>query len=304
MATYRVTLMLGQSNMGWSESYYYTASSASALAAPLTEFLNYRAALLTNIHQFDGVRLSIEGDHRKSKLMTNGPNQITPSVVITVPPQGTFPTGQTPLKYDQVRACVQTILAKDGINIGLRYFDGVPDELTATENATLNFGNPPEWWSRWKQFQNIWIARGWAIRLLDKTGANPEKPIIAWVLRATEPNVLGFVTNNVAPLALSIGDKVNVRGVRNKFTGIRTPNGTWVVDQVVDGPGIDAVTVYLRGATAFDPANIKTLGFARKVIYQYVVPDVIESVRAGIHKRGKRFGTPRGRSRVIHYANS
>lgn len=299
-----MTIFLGQSNMGWSESYYVNGASLSAVAVTLDAFLSKRATLLTDIHQFDGVRVSIEGSNRQSKIMTPGPNQIAPGVYITVPAGGSYPVGSSGIKYDQVRVCMQTSLSKLGVNIGLRYFDGIPDALTQTENRTLDFGNPPEWWNRWKQFLIFWIQYGFAIKTLDKTLANPEKQIIKWILRAAEPNVLGLVVSNVVPLAVGIGDRVNVRAVRNKYSGLRTPNGVWVVDQVVDVPADNQQIVYLRGATAFDPSLIKTLGFVRKSVFQYVVPDIIEPVRAGIHKRGKRFGTPRGRARVIHYANS
>ncbi len=304
MPTYRITAFFGQSNMGWSESYYYGTDSLTQLADQVNVLLQSRVDLLTTIHEIDGVRISIEGDHRKSKLVTAGPNEISPGVFINVPAKGTYPGGSQAIKYDQVRACMQIILAKTGVNLGRRYFDGVPDELTATENDSLNTGNPPLWWSKWNSFRSMWKNRGFAIKCLDKTAGNPERQIIRWVLRDTAPNVLGAVLNSAFALEVGVGDNIFVRGVKNKYSGIRSPNGKWVVDSIAVDDIAGTQTIYLRNATAFDPNIIKVLGFARKAKYVYTVPDVIETSRAGIHKRGKRFGTPVGRTATIRYANS
>ncbi len=304
MAIYRITVFFGQSNMGWSESYYYDSSTLDTLASAINILLQTRVDLLTTIHEIDGVRISIEGDHRRSKLATAGPNEISPGVFLNIPAKGTYPGGSQAIKYDQVRACMQIILAKTGVNLARRYFDGVPDELTATENDSLNTGNPPVWWAKWKEFIRLWKARGFSIKCLDKTGDNPERQIIRWVLRDTAPNVLGAMLNSAFALTVGVGDNIFIRGVKNKYSGIRSPNGKWVVDQVtVDDIG-GTTTYWLRNATAFDPNIIKVLGFARKAKYVYTIPDVIETSRAGIHKRGKRFGTPVGRTPVIRYANS
>lgn len=303
MPVYRFTMFFGQDKLGWSETYYKQATSVTEIAPQLTAFMASRCAILTDIHKVDAVRMSTEGNQRQSKLFTPGPAEIAPGVFCTLPFQGSYPVGSQRLAYDQVRACIQLDLSKLGIRQSIRYLDGIPDETTATENASLNFGNPPVWWNLYRQWITYWKNNGWAIKFYDKSGGNPERRIDRWVVRAAAPNIAGIVVNDATPVDVVVGDRLKIRGVKMKYDGIRSPNGTWIVDEVLAPAVPGTQTIYLRSATDFDTTLIKSLGFARKLKFDYLVPDVIEGLRAGIHKRGKRFGTPLGRKKTIRYAN-
>jgi len=303
MPDYRITTFFSQANMGWSETWWKTASGLSELAPSLSRFLDHRNDLLTTFHNVIGCRVAIEGDARKSRLFTPGGSEIAPGVNVIVPATGDYPTESPMPNWDQVRAVMQFDTVRQGITLGKRYLSGMPDLTSKTEPNTIDGTKPTEWWKKWLQFTNFIKTNGYAVKILDKTGANPERKITKWVTRALAPNIAGVVTDIALSVNVVQGDKVMIRGSKMKSQGTKPINGTWVVDQVTEDGIAGTKTIFLRGTELYDVEKIKTLGKIRKQAYEYAVPDIIDWVRGGIHKRGKPSNSPRGRSTRKTYSD-
>jgi len=259
--------------------------------------------MMANFQGCDGVRISEEGANRKPRLLVPGNNPLGNAVnSILVPPNGTYVQASDAITWDQVRTCLQLAFEKDGNRIALRYLAGIPDQVTLTENPTFNFDGAPRWANEYNQWRIEYLNKGWSIKMLLKDGTNPERAISNWQLKAGDPSILGCTIAGTGTLAVVAGDAVNVRAVRMSADGLRSPNGLWIVESVDESIPLNRTIIYLRNAVGFDPANIKKLGFIRKRVFQYVSPTFFSAVRAGIHKRGKAFSSPRGRRKVIRYA--
>lgn len=303
MPDYRISTFFSQSNMGWSETWWKSASSLSELAPIVSRFLDHRNDLLTTYHNVIGCRIAIEGDARKSRLFTPGSSEVGPGINVIVPAVGDYPIASPLVEWDQVRAVMQYDTVRLGVTLGKRYLSGMPDLTSKTEPATINGTTPANWWDKWRQYINFIKTNGFAVKILDKTAGNPERKIVKWVTRALAPNIAGAVTAIAESVNVVVGDKVLIRGTKMKSQGTKPINGTWVVDQVEEDALAGTKTIFLRGTELFDVEKIKTLGKIRKQAYEYAVPDIIDWVRGGIHKRGKPSNSPRGRTTRKTYSD-
>jgi len=299
---FRITTFFEQSGLGWSETWWHNADTMVSLASPLNNLLSARAKLLNADHKFSGVRVATYGVARKSRSFLPGPNAVSESVQVVVPPQGTYPVPSAGLPADQVRAVMQYECMVDALSLGTRYLSGIPDELSKTENNTVNFNSPVQWWQLWKNYVTTIKTSGFGIDVQTRGAANPDKPIIGYVRNALAPGLLGAVFALGSSPATARGSRVALRGAKMLNNGLKSPNGTWVVDSVVEDAPNSTVTVFLQNSAAFDPLSIKTLGAMRPILKGIVAPTLIDVRRVGTHKRGKASFLPVGRVTRRTYA--
>lgn len=303
MPVFRITQFFSQANMGWTETWWKEQSDFRDLAPIISRFLDHRNTLLTTMHNVIGVRVSEEGKVRKSRLFTPGFNDVGAGASITVPASGDYPQTSEFVEWDQVRAVMQYDTIRDGVTLGKRYLSGMPDLTSRTEPGTIDGSKPAKWWEHWRSYCNFIKSNGFAVKILDKRDSNPEKKIVKWVTRALAPNIAGVVTKLTESVNVAVGDKVLIRASKMKTQGTKPINGNWVVDSVVDSDPDQTRTIFLRGTELYDVDKIKTLGNIRKLAYDYAVPQLIDWVRAGIHKRGKPSNSPRGRTTRKTYSD-
>lgn len=301
---FRVTLFFAQANIGFSETYYTSGNTHNQVAIKAAALLDFRnTCLMPNINVI-GVRSSIEGERRNSMLYTPGLNYLpgleTP---VDFKTSGDFPNPVTETSPDQARACLHVGWLSGGRRVAIRYFAGIPDNVTKFEPGSAMPGGNPPWYYHFNNFGIHLAQNGWGVKTKVGDGVNPRRPVVRWVLRTAAPSVLGAqmaVANSINP---AVGTKVTVNGTRMNYDGLRSPNGQWYVDGVETNDETSIRTVWLRNATNFDPDLIRVLGNIRTLQYEILVPEALQIIRAGVHKRGKPFGSPRGRARVIRYAN-
>lgn len=296
MPIYQCTMFFGQAETGWSETYWASAGSQSGFTTILQPVLNARASLLTDIHYILGVRVSEVGSARKSRVFTPGENAVDFQTFLNVPAAGMYPTPNAQTQWDQIRACGHLYWLNAGNLLGLRYLAGIPDITSKTEPDTIDITKPAQWWRNFRTWGTALTAGGFAIRTLDKGAGNPEQRINNWVTQVAAPQILGAQISSPPGILLNPGDKVQIRGVKMRASGLQSPNKLWVVDSSVTNAGLGIQTVYLRGALGIDPSDIKSLGYIRKVLYTYPAIETGQIRSVGIHKRGKPYGSPRGRT--------
>lgn len=298
-AAARVTMYFGQSQTGWSETWWYPAGRSSQFYAKLELLAKTRVNLLVANHYLLAVRVTDEGAQRFTRLLTTG-GQTTLDIgvgTIDLPARGREDGGGADVEGppDQVRAAMHLEVIQNAQRIGLRYFAGIPDDISLTEPDTLNKNFAKIWWSQFGQWRTRVLADGWAIKQLDKSTPFPLINVIAYRIRTAAPSVIGVVMPTSATFTATTGGKVALQGVRMNQKGLRSPNQTWIIDAVEEDAGTLQRTVWLRGSEEFDPSTFATLGKVRAVSYAYTIPTWLEPIRVGIHKRGKPFGSPVGR---------
>jgi hypothetical protein len=295
----RFTMFFSQAQTGWSETWWYPLGLNTLFYARAEAMAASRMLMLNTNHQMVAMRITQEGANRFTRLILPGGNTLidagggTINVQVKGSEQGFGGDLEGP--SDQIRAAMHLEIIKAGQRIGLRYLAGIPDDLSLTENPTLNKSFNKVWYKLFNIWREKIITDGWAIKTLDKGVGFPLLPVQTYRLRTAAPSVLGVVIDSALPFTLGIGQKVAIQGVRMTRGGLDSPNGQWIIDGVEVNAPTAQRTIWLRGTEGFDPATFLTLGKVRGVSYTFTAPTWIEPIRVGIHKRGKPFGSPVGR---------
>lgn len=299
MPQYRVTTHFGQANMGWSETWWINKTTINEAIKSASTMLGFRNDLLTGIHSILAFRVATEGQSAKSQLILPGRQGLAAGQeAIDIPASGDYPEGSINLAYDQVRANLQVVYLNQGEKVSLRYLVGIPDVSSKTEAATLDTTNPAQWWMKFNAYHIHLQQAGWTIKCLLRGLANPEVPIVRWVTRGTPPAVAGIQLAQGSSTSLTVGKEVQIKGVKMDDSSIKSPNGKWVVDEVVAGTSQVGPTIYLRRSEGIDLESIAKLGVMRPVVYDYRAFDQVRALRMGIHQRGKPFNSPVGRRKT------
>jgi len=295
----RATFYYGQANTGWSETWWYPPGISGSFWQRVMLLANRRNDLLGPNHFLIAVRATEEGGERKTRLVLGGgPTALDAgSPVITLPGRGREDGIGTNLEgpSDQVRAAIHCEVISGGRRVGLRYLAGIPDDISLTENPTLNKDFQKKWWNMFADYRDQIINQGWAIKALDKSANFPLIPVQTYRMRAAAPSVLGLVFDAALPFTGVVGQQIALQGVRMLRRGQESPNGTYYIDGTEVNQPLGQRTVWLRGTEGFDPEQFLTLGKFRHVSYTYIQPTWFEPIRVGVHKRGKPFGSPVGR---------
>lgn len=301
---FRCTFFMNQGNIGFSETYWKSANTHNEAIIAAADLWRFRNTLTSRYTLLQAIRVSVEGERRNSQLYTPGikylPGLNTP---VNIESEGDLPYDDYENPNDQTRSCLHLGFNKGGKRLALRYLAAIPDTIVRAETATAQPTRHPVWYSHFLNWVQIINQNGWALKVKRGDDLNPRRPVIKWLLRQVAPSILGAqmaLQNSFNP---SVGDKVTVNGVKMNYDGLRSPNGQWYVDEVSTDDGSNTRTVWLRTATNFDPDTIRVLGNIRALQYEYLVPDLITIIRAGVHKRGKVFGSPRGRVKRPRYSN-
>jgi len=302
-ADFKITTFYGQGAFGWSESWWKNAATLGALQEPVGVMLALRQAMLSTRVACLGVRISTFRLDRTGRVYAPGISAMFrggPS--ITIPEFGSIedrPTGNDPITFDQVRACLRYEVVDGARRLSYRYLCGIPDQVSLTEPAVTHFGAPATWWlayNAWRQYMRV----NFLIHAT-KTGAVGETiPIIRWARIDAAAGVIGCVTKAGGPLNPLEGSRVVVTGVRMRARGVRSPNGVWVVDSTANGVAPEQ-TIYLRGSETRDIAQIKSPGKVRIQQDILVSFDDLFPFRTGIHRRGGPFGQLVGRRTTPQY---
>lgn len=292
-------MYFGQAQTGWSETWYYPGGRNTLFYSRLQAMVTKRVDMLSANHNLLAVRMSEEGASRFTRLiLAGGPTAIdVTGGSITLPVRGKEDGIGSNVEGppDQVRSAIHMEVINGGQRIGLRYLAGFPDDISLTENPTLNSNFAKKWWSLFGLWRTELLAGGWAIKALNKGVAFPLTDVLTYRLRAAAPAVLGVVISSAATWTHTVGMKVALQGVRMTRKGLDSPNGTWIIDDVEVNAPLAQRTIWLRSTEGFDPTTFLTLGKVRAVSYYYQIPSWLEPIRVGIHKRGKPFGSPVGR---------
>lgn len=309
MPAYRVTMIIGDRNMGASETWITPQqTSASTARNAINNLITARNKCLPNNIYWVGVRISQWSDPatpgvglRRSQLMLPG-SQVwkTGGDSITVPAQGTIdPTvGDGSFYPDQFRSCVQHRVTFDTDRNATRYMVGLPRAGFDGVSEGYNLAAiPRSLRTNLVAYYQLLIA-SWQLQALDRTAAN--LPVVPVGISAgpQTPPLTGISFNGARPASFSMGARIQLQGFRPK-KGTRSPtlNGTWYISSVTDGTPVGGWTLYLRSSEAVIPGDQRFTDRTKVYLYKNTLYGIslIQPVRAGIHERGRPTGSPRGR---------
>lgn len=296
MPRFRVTLGFLKHTMGPTETYISPVLSLPNATAAVQALITKRNAMLPNVVQWTGVRISQEGVKRRSVFYP--PGSYFPFVEgqsLVVPATGTATVSQVAYKPDQTRACLHMRLTYDTDKRVIRYFNFPPDGITVDEPNPIDFGANVAYGIFLDTFWNHLKTTSWAIKGRRSDAGYTPIDIVDWVQAAAAPQNLGIVLPNLPAPGLNRNDKVTISGVKRRGFEKSSYNGTYIIHSVNTTLVPDSIVYYLRGTEGGDPTSIKLMGKVQKLGYDYHAIQGFEAVRVGVHKRGKPLGSPSGR---------
>jgi hypothetical protein len=296
---YKVTHMMNRSVMGASESWYTGDWSATQALQYIQELLAARMALVTYATETVGVRLAVYGAKRQSVVLLP-PYDVFPGTnsLLQIPAKGTYTGEVKNFGSDQYRAALQNRITYDNTRTVLRYMSGIPDAVSATEPATVDFSLTPQWKQALDRYYNILSSRGWSIRAKAITGINAPASVTGVTSMAAAPSLLGIILPAATAPPIVQGSSVQLQHFRAaKFTRNPTINGGWTVDSINTTLVPGSLIVYLRNSGTIDPTTVRitALSTIQLVGYSLFTVQNVTWVRCGIHKRGRPSMAPRGR---------
>lgn len=305
MPRYRVTMVLQQGVFGISETLYTNVVTATGLTTRLNTLMTLRNNLLFTSTNWVGIRYSVAPNpagapaDRRSVFYPPGTfTTIEGGAPLNVPAQGLIIPANKQQGSDQARACLQTRVTYDTDRRAVRYMGFVPDAILGGEPASYNIGQDPAWDTKFEAYKLELKNGNWAIKARDKSGAFAAVKITNWVQSASAPTNLGVVLPAAPPFGATVGEMIQVQGVRRKGTDKLSYNGRYFIDAINTTLLPGYVIYYLRGTEIGDPASIKLPGNIQRVGYAYFTIEAFSGIKAGVHKRGKPQGTPLGRRKT------
>src|SRR5262245_28011234 len=280
----------GKFNPGWSEKYIHLSNpdALNELEDELKELAEARAALNGYNTTITQARASRPGVFRDSFRIFSRESQEPGANFVGA---GGFKTKAS----DQANACLNVEMANNDVQKRLLKMSGVPDDLLGTDPPGPRYALVPTWVDAWKKYEDIVTNGVWGFRARSIPREQNVVDVGDWTLESTAPFQLICQIADVNDFA-SVGDQVQVRGVRSAFVGAPVPNGKWQVRAKADSGGIVSMT--LRGAIGFDPSGFLDTGTVEPVLYQYVASLTADITGQGTRKRGVGPVRRRGRARA------
>lgn len=308
MAYYRVTFYYTSAGYGLSETWITKDVSEANLAIRMVNLNALRLGMLPPSYVLAGVRASALGSgvfvttgKRQSRLFLPGANAFPgPGDTMTLKEVGTYALETATGGLEQLRSNLQIRLTFAGGRTTTRYVCGISDLLSETSSGSLDFTRAPKWYDAFKTWRDE-VVTYWNIAGRSLIADDPSFNVRGIVKRATGRSVIGMVVTTPDPQAWVVGDLISVSGFRRTKTSVRiSVNGKYHLDQIApDLPSSGLTTFYLRELIGVEPEDIKVFGTIRRVRRTTFTLTSMDTVRLGIHKRGRPSLTPRGR-RLTH----
>lgn len=305
MARYKVTIGFVKFTLGPSESYITPDTTIGNLTGVIQELIDKRQAMLTKNVLFAGVRIGqvpdvpgVGGGQRRSSFYPPGTyNPWVAAQYLVIPSEGLYTSSQSQTAVDQTRACLETRLIYDTDRSVIRYLAFPPDLILEEEPNPPDWAADPTWTASFATFANMLVGKGWCIVARNRGAGYIDMPILNWVVSAGAPTNMGIVLPAQPPTGIAVRDLISIKNVRRKGTDQLSYNGKYYVDSINTTQVPNSVVYYLRGSEIGDPNSIKRPGVVQRIGYGYQPILKVEGLRAGVHKRGKSFATPRGSRR-------
>jgi len=297
MPRYKVTFGFVANVFGASESYITADISAGGLGARVQGLIDVRNALLTDQVEWTGVRIGLADGSRSSSFYPPGTySEANAGIDLVVPTVGTRSDANPNNEADQARSTLQLRVVYDTGRSTTRYLAFVPDAVVHREPGSYVPSDSPGWATAFDTFVNELVSNEWALRARDRNASFGPKSIISWVQSATAPLNLGVEVLSASAPTVTKEDYVRISGVRRRGTDKTSYNGRYKVADINTTLIPDCVVIFLATTETGDPASVKIPGKITTERFTYEPMLNVFVVRGGIHKRGRPFATPRGRS--------
>lgn len=297
---YKVTLVWAQNVMGVSETLYTPSVDTDTGVFLVNELLQARIQCMFDNQLIQGVRIAQWQTKRRS-VMIIPPGGYFPGTktAVTVPTRGFLKADVSAPTPAQLRDVLQFRCTYGSDRSVMRYLSGVPAQDIGPEPGTFLFQNSGAWLAGWNAYQGVITNRGWAVQGRDRSSAAGPYQVVGITQQTASPGLIGIILRSSLAPTFNMGDKIYTQGFRPK-KGTRAPtlNGHWYLSSVdtTSQPGF--TILYLRNSQGIDPNQQNFTDKTAVYTNAYVLYSIsaIQPVRIGIHKRGRPFSCPRGRS--------
>ena len=305
MPHYRITLMLQNGPMGGSETYYTGNISESSLLSRVEQLIGARNPLLFTTTSWQGIRISVEDQRRRSVLVR--PGLWAPTVgriPIEIPQYGVIEPTAVARRQDQWRSVLQLRFRFDVDRQTQRYLLGIPDSIIKDNPGAFNLAGDPAWKQRFDQYVATMMSGSWYLKARARGAGYQIITIADWVQSQVAPAQLGVALAAAPPPGISAGDWVTVQGVRLRGNSRTSYNGKYLVSSVNATLIPNRVVVFLRDTEAGDPSLVRIPGTIQRIGYDFYPINEVTPVQGATHKRGRPTTAPRGRRSTRTYLGS
>jgi hypothetical protein len=263
----------GRSN-GWSETHY--SASATTLSASLTNLIllaQARVQMLGAGVQLTYMRVSDDAVFRDVQ-----PGQ---GLFALEGPKGPYYNSAFSAinsDFSDKVAVIRCVGNQDFYNRSL-YLSGNPD---SSQEISFDFPALPAWNTAYDAWKVVMLNGRFGFKVLDQSGANPRTQVI---------NLVAGVFTTALPHGLLPNEAVRISAFRPSGPPLPAgnPNGRWYVS-VINANSFSLLG-YNQGG--FSPTRMGVVRAFRYVVTPYTR---VFFRYFGLHKRGRPFGQPRGRS--------
>lgn len=301
---YRCSFHFNYSNEGYSETWWIRGSSLAGIFPKIDEYVTNRLAWQPTTVELGGVRVAVEGQSRKGRTLFAGRNhgETPTSADLTLSRRGSYILSGD--LWDLNQLAIQTEVIFGGQKLGFRYFGILPDAVSGTGNDPLNMGAVPLWYTAWKAWRDSTLAGGWLTRITQAVVggegivSRPEIPIKGWQRGAgADADWQIVVTGAAVPAGWATGARVVIRAARMKYSGVKSPNGTWYISELPTPTEAGTFIATLKGTAGLSLQYLANTGVVYLAGSTYVAPSNLAPYSVTKHKRGGPFPRTVGRVR-------
>lgn len=276
MANIQVTYIFNAGRQGWSETWYVQRDSLSEAQLPVFDVGTARKGLLGKGATLEASRISdvdVFSDSLVDTTIGNTPASSTASLVRDNPSNAWLARVNSGTLYRRAM-----------------WLRGLPDAWVAFNSTTLLPILDPLLLSNFGLFATKVVQAGFRMRVLDKSGATPEKGITALALDIPTNRI----TVTVPGHGYNALDKVRIR--KCSGTNAKQVNGLYTVF----APTTNTFDIFPpTGKVFLGPITYAGGGVVRKQNITYPLISSLELIRPAKRDTGRAFFVPRGRRRVV-----
>lgn len=268
MPRIRVTFyMKNQEGLGWSETLFSTRATIQLAMADAFFLYPKRVNLNGNDVSLFYIRASDDEVKRDAEIFRVPKNNQSSKDADLGP-------------SEDANTALDVALKAGDLQRGMVFMSGIPDNIVQTGGA---FTPSAVWQANYAIWSAAVTAGAWGLRHRNEAAGS------AAITNMTQNGTTGVITvTTAAPHGYAVGTYVNILQVGGATRG----RGVW---RIMDVPSPTTFTYKIK--MILQPYTGG--GIARALEYQVNSYSSTQVVKVGHHDRGRPFGSPRGRRRVI-----
>ncbi len=298
---------IGRKRAGFAEKHYHTqAVNPQDAAADAIKLSNARINICGRNVEFLSIALVELGGQRRSMPIIAG-QTFEGAEKIKTAPTNMAEVGVAPARSatsDLQDISLRQVMEYTPARKKSVYLAGIPDAIMRTSDPGPDFAAVEGFGTRWCRWRDVILSAGQATKIwgFQSRKATSMYDVVAVSNVVEEPFWIrvdiagaGIAKGTVPESLVTVGDKIQVRGMRPVRDGDAVPNGIWKVVEVVALAG-GRTGYVLRGTSPYDAMHVHDPGKVQFVAHEILPYQSFGLTEQSRRKRGGRSTAAAGRS--------